>query len=92
MEDKSNISTNYVELHTSNKIHVSIIPTSAQDILMKMVVVVIMIIIITTVTICNIWYSQLQTIVFVKRFHCPGYVYANTNNHPPMGCIITRSL
>ena len=72
MEDKTNISSNYAELHTSNKINVHIILISGQDILMKMVVVVVVIMMIITVTICNIWYFQLQTILFVKRFHCPG--------------------
>jgi hypothetical protein len=40
MEDKINISTNYAELHTYNKIHVHIILTSGQDTLKKMVVLV----------------------------------------------------
>jgi len=39
---------------------------------MKMVVVVVIMMMITTVTICNIWYFQLQTILFVKRFYYPG--------------------
>jgi hypothetical protein len=49
-EDKTNISTNYVELHISNKINVHKILTSGQDILMKTVVMMIT----TAVSVCNI--------------------------------------
>jgi len=58
VENKTNISKKYAELHTSNRMNVHIILTSGQYILMKMLVVVVVVMMInitTTVTTCNMW-------------------------------------